>query len=193
VRDRALDELGDLALAAGRGAEAIARYREIMARTLDEDALRTLEVKIAAADDERLRPGVVALLIGSGTRGPDRSMAMELLREVAVVDPEGGLPWYLLGKQYFNAGQYDEAASRLDRALAGSIEIGRTRVEAERLRMVIACATADHEGAAGFLAAYAAHPEVSRARRLAARQLVERCTGAAPAPDAYDGDSKQGM
>ncbi len=79
VRDRAVEDLGDLALAEGRGDEAVAAYRELATRTLDEDALRTLDIKMAAADDPELRPAVVALLIGSGTRGPDRQLAMELL------------------------------------------------------------------------------------------------------------------
>ncbi len=56
VRDRALEELGDMALAEGRGDEATSRYREVMGRTLDEDALRNLEIKIEAAGDPRCGP-----------------------------------------------------------------------------------------------------------------------------------------
>jgi tetratricopeptide (TPR) repeat protein len=177
IRDRALEDLADLALLDGHGEEAAARYHELMTRILDEDALRNFEVKIAAAGDERLRPAVVALLVGPRTRGPDRSMAMELLGEVAAQAPRDGLAWYLLGRQYLNAGQYDEAETRIDRALASPIASGRVRVEAMRLRMLIACATGDAAAASRFFAEYAAHPGISASRRGAARALVERCTG----------------
>src|SRR5262249_3664792 len=131
VRDRAVEDLADLTLLDGKGAAAAAIYREIQAHTNDEDALRTLAVKIAAAGDARLRPAVTALLIGSRTRGPDRALSLELLREVGVTAPEGegdGLVWYLMGRQYAN-GPYEEAAARLDRALALPIRLPRVRIE----------------------------------------------------------------
>jgi len=189
VRDRATEDLADLALAEGRVDEATARYLEIASRTLDEDALRTLDIKLAAAGDPRLRPPIVALLIGKDHRPPDRTLAMELLREVAVTaghdegDPrasEDGLPWYLLGRQYFSGGQYEEAQARLDRALAAPMKVARAGLETVRLRMVIACATGDRAGAARFFYQYASHVEVSASRRGAARALLERCTRGEP-------------
>lgn len=189
VRDRALEELGDLALAAGQGEAAIKRYAELSQRTVDEDRLRTLEVKVAAAKDPRARPAIVALLIGGKGRGPDRQLAAELLGAWAASE-EGardGLPWYLLGRQLFGSGQYDEAAERLDKALAAPIAIERVRVEAERVRMVTACARGDARDAARFYAAYAAHAGVTEARRDAARSLVERCAGALPEEPARGG------
>jgi hypothetical protein len=154
-----------------------------MSRTTDDDALRQLEVKIAAATDARLRPALLALLVGTTARGPDRSMALELLGGLTVAAPDEGLPWYLLGRQYVNAGQFEDAVPRLDRALATELRIPRARVEAERLRLVSACALGDAAGAARLLTRYAAHPEVGEARREAARALVERCTEAFPSPD----------
>ena len=186
VRDRAVEELGDLALAGDRGDEADARYHEVMQRTLDEDSLRNLTIKAAAAGDERLRPAVVALLIGRGERGPDRSLAMELL-EKAAIEGGDGLPLYLLGRQYFNAGQYDEAAERLDRALDRPLGVPRALLETKRLRMVIACAVGDARGATHFFDLYAGDPAVSESRRGAARALVQRCAGAPPPRAAYDG------
>lgn len=186
VRDRATEEIADLALAADRTDEAARRYRELMARTLDEDQLRTLSVKVTAAEDARVRPAVVALLVGGPARGPDRSLALELLGALSAEAPEDGLPSYLLARQYLNAAQYDDVAVRLDRALAATLRAPRVRIEAERLRLVAACALGDRAGAARFYARYAAHPEVSEARRDAARSLLERCAGAAPplaAPD----------
>ena len=185
LRDRALEELADLALGAGRGEEAARRYRERASRVLDQDHLRTLDVKIEAATDPRLRPAVVALLVGTIDRGPDRSLSMELLGALTAIAPEDGTAFYLLGRQYLNASQYEDAAARLDRALLGTIRAPRVRIEAERLRLVAACALGDREGAARLLAMYAAHPEVSVARRMAARALVDRCA-AAPAAG-YDG------
>jgi tetratricopeptide (TPR) repeat protein len=177
VRDRAKELLADLALASGRSAEAARAYRDRATRVLDEDHLRTLDVKIEAAEDEKLRPGVVALLIGPPDRGPDRSTAMELLGGLVASAPGEGLPWYLLGRQHVNAGRYDEGAARLDRALAGSIRSPRVRMEAERLRMVSACALGDRAGALRFYALYAGHRDLPSERRGAARALVERCTG----------------
>jgi tetratricopeptide (TPR) repeat protein len=185
LRDRAIEDLADLALAEGSPEsreEAVARYTEVASRTLDEDARRTLDIKSAAASEESLRPSVVALLIGQGGRGPDRAMAMELLGAVTVAHTDDGVPWYLLARQYVNGASFDEANRRLDRALALPIKLPRVRLEAERLRMLGACATGDTPTALRYFALYAAHPEVSASRKGAARALVERCTGAAP-PD----------
>lgn len=176
VRDRALEELGDLALAAGQIEAALQRYKQVMERTVDEDVLRTLDVKITTARDERARAAVVALLIGSRGRSPDKALAAELLATWAAATPTNGLPLYLLGRQLVNAGEFEEASSRLDRALAAQIEIGRVAVEAERLRMVVACALSDTATAERFYQRYAAHPGVSDARREAAQALLTRCT-----------------
>jgi tetratricopeptide (TPR) repeat protein len=193
LRDRAVEELADLALGAGRGEEAARRYRDLMTRTADEDQLRQLEVKIAAAEDARLRPAVLALLVGTPQRGPDRTMAMEQLGALTASAPDEGIAWYLLARQYLNAGQYDDAAARLDRALGATLRVARVRLEAERLRLVIACATGDREGAARAFTRYAAHEEVSLARREAARSLLERCSGSpAPAPLEYDAGASPG-
>jgi tetratricopeptide (TPR) repeat protein len=186
LRDRAIEDLADLALAEGRADEAVRRYGEVASRTLDEDSRRTLDIKVAAATDEALRPGVVALLIGQGGRGPDRTMAMELLGEVTLTHPDDGVPWYLLARQYVNAANFDEANRRLDRALALPTKLARVRIEAERLRMLGACATGDAVTAGRLYGLYAAHEEVSASRRGAARALVERCTGAAPPQPAAD-------
>lgn len=191
TRDRAIEDLGDLALVAGRGEEAASRYRERALRVVDEDHLRTLDVKIAAATDPKLRPGIVALLLGPLDRGPDRSMAMELLGVQAAGSPEDGLAGYLLGRQYINGGQYEDGAARLERALEVGIRAPRVRVEAERLRVVAACAVGDRAGAVRWLALYAAHPELRAARREAARTLVERCTGA-PVPAVAAGSPSPG-
>jgi tetratricopeptide (TPR) repeat protein len=176
-RDRALEELGDQSLAIDRGDDAVRRYEAVAARTVNEDQLRTIDVKIAAAKDPRARPAVVALLIGTHGRGPDKTLATERLAAWSAADPGDGLPLYLIGRQYFSAGQFEEAADRLDRALAGRIDVPRVAVEAERLRMITACGLSDRDGAAAHFQRYAASPGVSDARRLAAAAFVRRCTG----------------
>jgi tetratricopeptide (TPR) repeat protein len=177
VRDKAIEELGDIALAAGDGGDAAPRYREVMQRLVDEDALRTLDVKIAAAEDAHARPSVVALLIGHAGRGPDKVRAVELLATWAAEAPDDGLPSYLLARHYVGTGQLAEAAARLDRALARPIAIERVRIEARRLKMVTACGLGDAAAASAAFAAYAAEPGVSASRRGAAQSLVLRCSG----------------
>jgi tetratricopeptide (TPR) repeat protein len=176
IRDRALEDLGDIALAAGQGELSIQRYKQVMERILDEDQLRTLDVKIAAAKEERVRPAVVALLIGSRGRAPDKVLAAELLATWAATTSSDGLPLYLLGRQLMSAGEFEEASLRLDRALAARIEIGRVAAETERLRMVVACGLSDTVTATRLYERYAAHASVSEARRAAARSLLTRCT-----------------
>jgi tetratricopeptide (TPR) repeat protein len=177
VRDRALEELGDQSLAVDRGDDAVRRFEAVAARTVDEDRLRTIAVKIAAAKDPRARSAVVALLIGTRGRGPDKTLAMERLSAWSASAPTDGLPLYLIARHYFGAGQFEEAADRLDRALAARIELPRVAVEAERLRMVTACGLGDKNGAAAHFQRYAASSGVSDARRLAAAAFVRRCTG----------------
>jgi tetratricopeptide (TPR) repeat protein len=181
VRDRAFEDLMDLALATGDVERAEHGYAQLLGRTVDEDARRTLDVKIAAARDERGRRAVVTLLIGGPGRSPDRMLAIELLRLWADTPPVDGLPYYLLGRQYFGAGQLDEARDRLDRALAAPIAVPRVRVEADRLRLLVACSLGERDAAQRAYENYAAHPEVSLARREGAKSLLERCAGSAMA------------
>lgn len=173
-RDQALEQLGDRALAASRGEEAEARYAAMAARTTDEDRLRTLDVKRAAAGSPLGREAVVALLIGTPRRGPDRFRAAELLGAWSATTPGDGLPEYLLGRQYFGSGDFDEAALRLERALERSITLPRVLAEARRLAAVVAVGRGDVDGATRHALAYAALPFVAEARKAALSDLVRR-------------------
>ncbi|WP_437774185.1 hypothetical protein [Sorangium sp. So ce1097] len=196
LRDRAAERLGDVALAAGDRERAAGWYREVAGRLVDEDRLRTLDVKIAAASDDRARAAVVELLIGTRGGAPDRFRAAELLGAWAAQAPGDGLPSYLLARYYLNDGRFDEAADRLDRALAAHLPIQRVWIEAKRLRLVAACGLDDAETARRMFAQYAAHdgaagagPAVSDERRAAALRLLERCArptspAASPGPPA---------
>jgi tetratricopeptide (TPR) repeat protein len=174
VRDRALEEMADAALAGGDGERAAGWYREVASRVVDEDKLRTLDVKMAAAKDEKIRPAIVEQLIGVAGRGPDAVRAAELLGAWAATSPADGLPAYLLARRYVGEGRFAEAAERLDRALGGEIALPRVRTEAERLRLVVACGLGDRRTAERMLAAYVAR-DVSEARRDTARRLLDRC------------------
>jgi hypothetical protein len=176
VRDRALEALADAALSAGDGERAASLYRDVASRALDEDRLRTLDVKIASATDARARDAVVELLIGRGGREPDRVRAAELLGAWAAAVPGDGLPVYLLARRYVGEGRFEEAAPRLDQALAGELDIPRVRTEAERLRMIVACGVGDRAVAAEAFTRYSARG-VSAARIEAAKRLLERCGG----------------
>ena len=176
VRDRAIEILADQSLQAGEGDEAARRFRALYARSIDDDRLRTLDVKIAAATDVRARDAVVELLIGRKGRDPDRVRAAALLGAWTEQAPGDGLPWYLLARQAFNAGDFETAATELDRALAGRLDLARVAVETLRLRAVVACGLEDRAAAKRAGEAYAARPDVSVARKQTLAALIARCT-----------------
>ena len=176
LRDRALEEIADAALAAGEGERAAALYREVASRVVDEDKLRTLDVKAAAATDERARGAVVELLIGTRNMDPDAVRAAELLGAWAANAPGDGLPSYLLARRYVSAGRFEDAAQRLDRALSGELGLPRVRAEAARLRLVVACGLGDGETAARAFARYEASGPTPT-RLDGAKRLLARCSG----------------
>jgi len=177
VRDGALEELGDMALEEGDTERAIGHYREVMSRSLDENVLRTLDVKLEAARNPRARRPIVELLIGHGGRGPDKARAAEALGAWAAAAPNDGLPEYLLARSAVNAGQFDDAANRLDRALAAGLPITRVAAEAMRLRIVAACALGDAGGIEKMTRDYLARSDVFFARRQAMAKFVSRYIG----------------
>lgn len=185
VRDRALEDLADLALApGGDGAFAAASYRELMTRTVDEDTLRTLEVKVFAAETPRARAAVYMFLVGKPGRGTDHVRAADLMGVWSREAPDDGLPYYLLGRQLHATGQFAEAQEKLALASAKRLPTARVEVEALRLRIVGACAQRDPIAARTSYDAYRARPEVPKARGEAMAGFVARCseeTGAIPA------------
>jgi tetratricopeptide (TPR) repeat protein len=182
AQNRALSQLADLDLELGDYDRAAQHYAQLASRSLDEDSLRTIEVKASSLGDPRARRAIAAYLVGAPERGVDAMTAGALLGSWAAEDPTDGLPEYLLGKDLSNRGLYADAAERLDRALAKRLPPGRVLREALRQRVVVACALGD---AATARKAYdiwidrGAEPFV--ARRESLRRLLERCTGGAAA------------
>ncbi|WP_052375597.1 tetratricopeptide repeat protein [Chondromyces apiculatus] len=175
LRDRALEMLANAALAAHEGERAALLFGEVASRMVDEDRLRTLDVKVKAAVDARAWAPVVELLIGSRAMDPDAARAAELLGAWAASTPEDGLPSYLLARQRTGGGRLDDAAQRLDLALAASMDLPRVRAEAARLRLVVACGLGDAASATRAFDLYErSGPNPSRLD--AARRLLQRCT-----------------
>jgi tetratricopeptide (TPR) repeat protein len=177
VRDGALEELGDLALERGDTEVAMGHYREVMSRSLDENVLRTLDVKIEATRNPRARRPIVELLIGHGGRGPDKMRAAEALGAWAADKPTDGLPQYLLARSLMNVGQYEEAAERLERAITAGLPIARVDAEAQRLRIITACALGNMAPIEKWADEYLARADVFRARRETMAKFASRCTG----------------
>lgn len=177
VRDGALEELGDIALSEGDMDRAMGHYREVMSRSLDENVLRTLDVKLEAANNPRATRSVVELLIGQGGRGPDKVRAAEALGVWSATLPHDGLPEYLLARSSISTGHFDDAAKRLDRAIEAGLPITRVAAEAIRLRIVAACALGDTVTVNQKAGEYLARRDVFLARREAMAKFASRCTG----------------
>lgn len=177
VRDGALEELGDLALESGDTERALGHYREVMSRSLDENVLRTLDVKIEATRNPRARKPIVELLIGHGGRGPDKIRAAEALAVWATDKPNDGLPVYLLARSLMNVGQYEEAAEKFEQALSAGLAITRVALEARRLQIISACAVGNLDPIEKWTNEYLAQTDVFRARREAMAKFAARCTG----------------
>ncbi len=174
LRLAAEESLADLDLASGRSAAAVERYRRIEAGVADEDRLRTLDVK-AAPTTEPSRAAIAALLVGDPVIGRDFGEAAALIGEWAATEPRDGLPEYLLGRNFYNAGRYREAARRLDRALDKGLALPRVQREALRLRVVLSCALEDPARGQEVLDRYRKLEGVEPAARLGVERMARRC------------------
>lgn len=179
LRDRAREALADLALAEGRLDEARERYRDVASRTIDEDALRTLDVKLVACDSDLAREAVRELLMGAPGRGADRQRAAELLGVWSERAPRDGLPHYLRARAHVSAGQWELAYARLVTASGLELPNVRVRRETARLGLVAACALGRPAEARRFFEAFA-REQPPRAREEAARELTLRCERSPP-------------
>jgi len=79
IRDRAREAVADSYLAEGEGEKAAAIYERLLTSVIEEDRLRTLDVKLRAARNPFETRAVTALLIGDPETGPDPILAFTLL------------------------------------------------------------------------------------------------------------------
>jgi tetratricopeptide (TPR) repeat protein len=183
-RDRTDEALADDDLARGLGARAADEYRTVAARSLDEDAVRTLEVKALAAEDPVARRAILDLLVAEPGRVLDSWIGALSLGAWAA-DPGGPLATYLVGKNLTThaAGQpreaWDRAAAWLDRALAAGPPTPAIGRELLRQRAVAACVLVD-EGArarveADVVAEASPFANTSGGRRAWILRLLRRC------------------
>ena len=175
VRDRAEERLGDGALGRGELAEARRRYDAVAARVLDEDHLRTLDVKRAATTDPAATAAITALLVGPPRTGPDALRAHEELGRWATLAPNDPLPRYLLARQSIARGDHAHGAALLDEALSLANALPTVHREAARMRLVAACALGDRDGVNRGLAAWTASVRMPGNRDALVRALAARC------------------
>jgi hypothetical protein len=179
-RDRAAEALADADFLDGELDRAALRYGELAARSLDEDAARTFEVKSIAARDPEARAAVRLLLLGDGARGPDVfAGGVALGAWQARVEPRPALASYLIGRNLLLRGFIEAGARTLDDALAVPAPTPRIARETFRQRAIAACAMNDLE-ALGRLRGILEGPDdpfrgSAGGRREATLRLIDRC------------------
>lgn len=177
-RDRAEEAIADSDFMAGAFREATARYRALAARTVDEDAARTLEVKAMCATDPVARAPLVALLLGAPDRAPDAFLSGARVGAWAAQtrDP---LADYLLAKNTARKGWLEDAVVHLDRALEAGPPTPRIHRELLRVDAQVACATRSAARLGRVRAALegpaSPFPPHGSGRREAIERLIDRC------------------
>jgi hypothetical protein len=177
-RDRADEALADAELLEGDGESAARRYDALAARSIDEDAARTLEVKAIAARDPLARPAITALLLGDEKHGPDIYVGGVALGqwEASAAAP---LSQYLIGRNMISRGFYEKGAISLDAALSDVLPSPRIERETLRQRAIAACALKDKEALALIVKRIEAPSDpfigASGGRRDAVLRMIDRC------------------
>ncbi len=176
VRKRADELLADAEMREGKFDAAKARYERLLQTTIDEDAARTLEVKVIAATDETARGPILSLLIGSEARGTDPMKSGLALGEA----PRSALVDYLVGRNLAQKSFCDEATPRLASAIATGLPTIRLTREAWKLRATCACITGDREALAAVKARVSdpkgPWEDAPAGRRTQIERLLERCS-----------------
>jgi tetratricopeptide (TPR) repeat protein len=144
-RDRAQEALADDDLDRGRDELAYRSYRDLGARTVDEDVARTLEVKARSIAVPAARRAIVDLLIGEPGRPVDAWLGALSLGAWAA-GPRDQVSAYLVGKNLAQRAQYARAALWLEAALEAGAPRGRVGRELLRQRAICACVLADRPG-----------------------------------------------
>lgn len=185
-RLRAEERLGDLAYASGNVDDAKIAYDRALALAVDEDTIRTLEVKrfgasLPATGDGASAIGhqaIAALLIGTPTSPPDTAAAYEALGRYREARPLDGMPRYLLGRNAVARGDYARAAALLAEALdpARELSLPSVRREAARQWVIASCALDDATQLDLALRRFGEiEPDATSARARRTRALASRC------------------
>lgn len=169
-----VEAIGDLDLEQGRVDSADKRYDQVARDVLDEDHLRSLEVK-RTPENALARRAIIALLVGPPRLGTDWGVAAALLGRWSASDPHDGTADYLLGRNFYTQGRWSAGAAHLDEAVRRTIDDPRVRREALRMRLVVACARGQVEVALRAYQRWLAEPGVSVARRRGTARMAERC------------------
>lgn len=187
------ERLGDLAFVDGHFKIADSRFAEAEKLLVDQDQLRTLEVKRAVSTigthPELARRAVGSLLVGEPKFGADWSVAAPELGRWAQADEKSGLAEYLIGKNLYGHGRWEAAVAALDTALARDLNWPLVRAEAVRARLHLACALGQKQAATQASELVQASKVLSPARRLDAQRFAERC-GAVSVQSATPASSK---
>jgi hypothetical protein len=184
-RDRVDETLGDDDLARGNDAKAAEEYRAVASRSLDEDAVRTLEVKALAAGDPAGRRAILDLLVAEPGHVLDAWVGA-LSLGVWASSPGGPLSAYLVGKNLTTHAAslpldaWARAASWLDRALAEGPPTPAIGRELLRQRAIGACVLRDDAARAKVEAEVVADASpfagTSGGRRDWVLRLLRRCS-----------------
>jgi hypothetical protein len=182
-RDRAEEALADDDLVRGRKDRAALSYHGLAARSLDEDAARTLEVKAMSVDNPPAQRAVIDLLIGQPGRPVDTWLGALSLGAWAEETHEP-LAGYLIGKNLAVREDWERAAAQLDHALDEGIQAAHVSRELLRQRAICACALGDDAALGHVRARMDAEdtPFVGAAsgRRAWLLRLIARCTQVRP-------------
>ncbi len=187
TRARGTEALADLALVRGRDRDARRLYDRVRKLTAREHPLRNQDVKRAAMEmSPAERHAIVSLLIGSPRYGRDWVVSSAALGQWHARDRRHGLAAYLLGKNLFNRGRYEDAVDYLDEAMRRELMLPRIIAEARRTRFITACALGDLSAASRWYRVWLGSESVSAARAAGMRRFAARCGVAVKA----DGDPR---
>ncbi len=170
----AVEALGDLDLQQGKQSSAEQRYLAILPSILDEDHLRSLDVK-RSPRTLLARRAIVDLLIGNPRLGTSWGVTAAALGRWSAEDPHDGTADYLLGRNFYTQGRWSVGAGHLDEALRRGIFDPIVQRELERMRVVVACARGKLDVAQRAYEHWYAEPGVSPARRAGTIRMAERC------------------
>lgn len=179
-RLHALERAADAKVLAGDLTGAHADYEKVAAGLFDEDARRQVEVKLwldpKLPADNLGRRAIVALLLGDPVLGSDWAISGAELGRWSEADGKLGIADYLLGKNYFQRGRWEEGARELDVALARKLPLPLVQREALRVRIYAACALGQKARAKEALAQFEKTDGTTEHQRDSLERLVQRCS-----------------